>query len=107
MKAMRPIRDELLMDLTETVESQGYLPMYDFAWTLRGYATGLDPEDVAAISMDVYKELVRKYPLQLMWTMWPIDTERAWAAEDDTTLDFDLDPQSPLDQPLLVLVERP
>ncbi len=35
---------------------------------------------------------------------WPIDLERARPLEPGTPLDFDLDPDSPVDVPLQVLV---
>ncbi|WP_211357316.1 hypothetical protein [Nocardioides rubriscoriae] len=101
---MKPIRAELVMDLEETLEAQGYLPMYDFVWTLRGYGKGLDLAQMNALSFDVYEELMDRYSLRLMWATWPIDTGAAWPADPKTPLDFDLDPDGPLSEPLLVLV---
>jgi hypothetical protein len=39
-----------------------------------------------------------------VWTRWPIDLEQAWPVEEDTPLDFDLDPDQDVSIPLQVLV---
>ena len=98
------IHDELLMDLEETLEGQGYVYMYDFAWILRGYELGLDAAMIEAASHKAYLEFVSRHPLRLMWTVWPKDIEGAWPAEPGTELDFDLDPDGPVDEPMLILV---
>jgi hypothetical protein len=98
------VRENLVMDLEETIEGQGWLPMYDFAWTLRGYDLDLTAEQIQTLSIDVHAELVAKYGLRLVWTNWPIDIDEAWPAEPGTALDFDLDPDGSVNDPLLVLV---
>lgn len=104
MTDRQAIRNELLMDLDETLEAQGYIPLYDFAWTLRGYERGLQPSEIEQISHEAYAELTSRSPMVLMWTTWPNDVDKAWPAEEGTELDFDLDPDEPVDEPLLLLV---
>ena len=106
MNDVQPVRDELLADLEETLEAQGYLPMHDFSWTLRGYELGLTPQQIESISAEVYEVLTAKTPLRLVWNVWPKDLEGAWNADDATELDFDLDPDRPTGTPLLLLVPR-
>ncbi|MFB9313349.1 hypothetical protein [Nocardioides plantarum] len=103
---IQAVRDELLADLEETLESQGYLPMHDFAWTLRGYELGLTPQEIQSISAEVYELLIAKTPSRLMWNVWPKDLDGAWDADAGTEPDFDLDPDRPKGIPLLMLVPR-
>ena len=95
---------ELLMDLEETLEGEGYIPLYDFAWTLRGYEIGLDAEQIERISQVVYAEVRERHPLRLVWSNWPIDLTNAQPVTADIKLDFDLDPEGSPRGRLLVLV---
>ena len=104
MNDARTIHDELLMDLEETLEAQGYVPLYDFAWTLRGYDRGLRPDEITTISREVLAELAARVPMRLVWASWPIEIDEVRDAEPTTDLDFDLDHTAPVTTPLLVLV---
>ena len=98
------VRRRLVVDLEETIEGQGWLPMYDFMWTLRGYDLDLTTEQMLSLCADVHAELIVKHRLRLVWTNWPIDIDDAWTAGPGTKLDFDLDPDASVDEPLLVLI---
>lgn len=107
MNENHAILRELIEDLEEILQGQGYVYMYDFAWTLRGYECGLTATEITSISLLAHREMTSRFPLRLMWTTWPSDIDRAWPAAADTELDFDLDPDGPLNEPLLVLVPPP
>lgn len=98
------IRDELLVDLEAALAVQGYVGLYEFAWTLRGYDRGLTAAQIKAISAELYPTFVDRFDLRLMWSRWPTDLEKAWPAAPDVELDFDLDPDAPVTEPFLILL---
>lgn len=98
------VQRELIADLEETLEAQGYLPMYDFAWTLRGYDPEISAGRIEALSLEAYRDLTARIPMKLMWSTWPSDVDGAWEADPATKLDFDLDPAASVTEPYLLLV---
>ena len=95
---------ELLDDLEESLWAMDYLPMYEFAWTVRGFHRGHSPTEIKSICQAGYDEFTRTHQLRLVWSKWPIDIEDARPVEPGTPLDFDLDPEGDVSTPLMVLV---
>lgn len=95
---------ELLEDSEESFWAMDYLPMYEFAWTVRGFGRGHTPDEVVEISRAAYDLFVERHTLKRVWTRWPIDLDAAWPVEPGTPLDFDLDPDEDVSVPLQVLV---
>ena len=96
----------LLAEVEEEFEFDGYVGLYEFSWSLRGLKLGLDESGVMETARAAYDEFVQRHDVRLVWSPWPIDLERAEPAADDVEIDLDLDPDSPVSKPLLVLVPR-
>lgn len=95
---------QVLEDLEEIFDAEGMLPLYQVAWTLSG-SMSRDDDHFIERCRDVYEAFGDRHPgLRLMWTQWPIDLAEAKLAEPGTAIDLDLDPDAPVDTPLLVLV---
>ena len=94
----------VLDDLEETFDDEGLLPLYQVAWTMSG-SVSRDDERFEPLCRQAYDIFVERHPdLLLVWVPWPIDVARARPAAPDTPIDLDLDPNAPVDTPLLALV---
>ena len=99
------VLDELLMNLEETLESEGTLSLYSFSWWLRGMRRGLSEGEIHALCCTAYDEVTRRHPLHLEWFEWPdTDGTAGRLAEPGTALDFDINSTGTIDSPFLALV---
>lgn len=94
----------LLEEKEADLYTDDILPLYLFGWFLNGY-DALLPAERDAICRQAYDHLRRTHPeLRLGWVTWPhVSPDKAMPADDDTELDFTLDPDNSSDAPLLVL----
>ena len=92
----------LLGEMEEYYDSFEHYPLYLLGWELNdGSRTA---EQKHALAQQAYDRFTERHVTEVVWTPWPIDLERARPLEPGTPLDFDLDPDSPVDVPLQVLV---
>lgn len=95
----------VLEDLEEIFDSEGLLPLYQVAWTMSG-SVGREDARFDHLCREAYEVFRTRHPgLALVWVPWPIDVAQARAAGPETVIDLDLDPESPVDLPLLALVD--
>ncbi|MGZ4455382.1 MAG: hypothetical protein ACXVWZ_13660 [Nocardioides sp.] len=96
----------LLDEVEETLDAEGLVGLHDFGWTLRGLRPDLGGDAWLTTCQEAYRHLRARRPLELGWTTWQDfgSGARVTVARDDTPLDFDLDPDAPVDTPMLVLV---
>ena len=96
---------QLLWDLDESLESEGYLPLYTFSWWLRGQKLGLTEKEIAELCRDAFVDLTQRHSLHLEWFDWPVlDLGLGRRADAETPLDFDIDTKGTIDSPFLALV---
>ena len=96
---------QLLWDLDESLEAEGWLPLYTFSWWLRGQKDGLSEVEIEALCHRAYDDVLRRHPMHLEWFDWPaIDLKAGRRAEPGTPLDFDIDTAGEIDSPFLALV---
>jgi hypothetical protein len=101
----RPLVDRLLGEVQEEYDFDGVLPLYMFAWSLAGLGMDRSDPEFATTCRQAYDSFVDQHPdLRLVWVPWPIDLAHARPAAPDTPIDLDLDPDAPVDTPLLALV---
>ena len=97
--------EQLLWDLDESMEAEGYLPLYTFSWWLRGQKSGLSEEQIAALCQEAYDNVTRRFAVHLEWFDWPVtDLAAGRRAEEGTPLDFDINTRGEIDTPFLALV---
>ena len=82
--------DRLLADLHDDLEAEGFLALYEFSWTVRGYQLGLDENEVKTICEDAYCRLRDQQSFRTMLSGWPIDLDAATPAPADLEPDFDI-----------------
>jgi hypothetical protein len=96
---------QLIWDLEESLESEGYLPLYSFSWWVRGQKRGLTEQDIAALCGEAYEEITQLHRLHLEWFDWPaLDLSSGRPAAPDTPLDFDINTTGEVSTPFLALV---
>lgn len=99
------VLEELLLELEETLDVEGIVPLYDFSWTVRGMERGLSEPEVAEVCQRAYFEFNRVRELHLEWFDWPaLDHTAGRMADPHTPLDFDIDTRGEVDSPFLALV---
>jgi hypothetical protein len=92
----------LLDDMQEYYEAFDFFPLYQLGWALRrGQPMTDHMRDLARQAYDTFTATRRT---QVVWTRWPIDLDTAWPVAPGTPLEFDLDPDGDVDEPLQVLV---
>lgn len=96
--------EQLLWDLDESLEAEGYLPLYTFSWWLRGQERGLSEDEIARLCQLAYDDVTRRHALHLEWFDWPATNTRGRPAAPDTPLDFDINTTGEIESPFLALV---
>jgi len=97
--------EQLMWDLDESLEAEGYLPLYTFSWWLRGQKRGLTEEEIASLCQQAYEDVTRRYALHLEWFDWPVDDFASGRpADEGTPLDFDIHTRGTINSPFLALV---
>ena len=92
----------LLDEMEEYYGAFEHYPLYLLGWELNdGTRTPTEKHDLARQAFDVF---TARHPTKVVWVKWPLDLEHARPFEQGTPLDFDLDPDSPTDVELQVLV---
>ena len=92
----------LLDDMEEYYGAFDHFPLYLLGWSLRNGAPMTDR--MKALARQAYDEFTSRHATQVVWTRWPIDLDNAWPLEPGAELDFDLDPDAPVSEPMQVLV---
>ena len=96
---------QLLWDLDESLEAEGYLPLYTFSWWLRGQKRGLSEIEIAALCRQAFEDVTARSDLHLEWFDWPVTGPTTGRkAAPDTAPDFDINTTGTIDSPFLVLV---
>jgi hypothetical protein len=97
--------EQLLLDLATSLEREGSLPLYTFAWSLRSQDRGLREEDIGVLARRAYDLLTRTRALRLEWVTYA-DPVHGQPAAPGTPLDFELHPDLDLEapEPFLALV---
>jgi hypothetical protein len=97
--------EQLLWDLDESLEAEGYLPLYTFSWWLRGQKRGLAEDEIEALCHRAYADVTQRYDLHLEWFDWPAtDLGAGRRADPGTPLDFDINTSGTIETPFLALV---
>jgi hypothetical protein len=93
-----------LIDLEETFEDEGILPLYQVGWSMSGHVPRTDPSFDAECraAFDAFR--ARHPELVLASMRWPLDLSQAHLADPDVKIELDLDPEAPADIELLVLM---
>ena len=100
--------EQLLWDLDESLQAEGWLPLYTFSWWLRGQRRGLTEEQIESLCRQAYEDVTRRHRLQLRWFESSADDPSAGEpADPETALDFDLNSSGIIDGPMLALVPDP
>jgi hypothetical protein len=92
----------LLEDMEEYYEHFEHYPLYLLGWSLNN--RGLSADEKHAIAQQAFDEFTSRHTTKVVWVPWPLELEKAQPFAPSTPLDFDLDPDSPIDVPLQVLV---
>ena len=94
-----------LVPPTVIEDLEGMLPLYQVGWSMSG-SVPRDDVRFESLCREAFGVFQGAHPgLQLVWTRWPIDLAEAWPASPGTAIDLDLDPEAPVDTPMLVLVD--
>ena len=97
--------EQLLWDLDESLDAEGYLPLYTFSWWLRGQKRGLTEEEIDALCHKAYDDVLSRHRMHLEWFEWPVtDLVAGRRAEPGTPLDFDINSSGEIESPFLALV---
>jgi hypothetical protein len=97
--------EQLIWDLDETLEAEGYLPLHMFSGWLRGQNRELTEDQIASLCQRAYEDVTRRYSLHLEWFDWPVtDISSGRKAEAGAALDFGSDASRETDSPFLALV---
>lgn len=94
----------LLIDMEESFEALAYVPLYELAWSWRGYGRDASTPEADTVFNQVYEQFCSTHAVRRVWSRWPIDLSETWPVDPGTPLDFDLDPEGDPSQPLQVLV---
>jgi hypothetical protein len=92
----------LLENMEEYYGAFDHYPLYQLGWSLRDGAPMT--ERMHEIAQQAYDEFTSRHPTKVVWVPWPLALEKALPLEPGTPLDFDLDPDSPTDELMQVLV---
>jgi hypothetical protein len=96
---------QLLWDLDESLEGEGFLPLYTFSWWLRGQRGGLSEDEIADLCQRAYDDITSRIDLHLEWFDWPaLDLSTGRRADPGTPLDFDINTKGKIESPFLALV---
>jgi hypothetical protein len=96
---------QLLWDLDESLEGEGFLPLYSFSWWLRGQKRGLTEDKIAELCQHAYDDVMSRHTLHLEWFEWPADDlSDGRPAPPGTPLDFDINTTGEIASPFLALV---
>jgi hypothetical protein len=99
------VLEELLLELQETLDVEGMVPLYDFSWTLRGMKRGLSEDQIATLCKQGFDQLTQQHSVHLEWFEWPAtDLHLGRRAEPGTPLDFDINSTGEIESPFLALV---
>lgn len=99
------VLEELLLELQETLDVEGIVPLYDFSWTLRGMKLGLSEDEIADLCRQAFEKLTHEQDMHLEWFNWPaVDLTQGRPAEPETALDFDINTRGTIESPFLALV---
>jgi hypothetical protein len=97
--------EQLLWDLDESLQAEGWLPLYTFSWWLRGQKRALTEEQIAVLCRQAFDDVTSRFELHLEWFDWPTaDRLSGRPAEPDTRLDFDINTTGAIESPFLALV---
>lgn len=94
----------LLDDMEEEFTHFGCFALYQLGWSLRDGRAMTD--EMRRTARSAYDEFTRRHATRLVWARWPIDLSATWPVMADEPLEFDSDPDGPVDEPLQVLVPR-
>jgi len=92
----------LVDDMEEYFDAFEHFPLYQLGWSLRNGRPMTEP--MHELARRAYDEFTSRHRTKVVWVPWPIDLDQARAVDPGTALDFDLDPDSPVDVELQVLV---
>ena len=99
-----PVVAPVLEDLEEIFDSEGFLPLYQVAWTMSG-SVSRDDVRFDGLCREAFEAFRTRHPdLLLVWVPWPIELSQARSVAAGTAIDLDLDPEAPTNTPLLALV---
>jgi hypothetical protein len=94
--------NELLDEMEEYFGAFGYFPLYLLGWHLNdGVRTVPEKHDLARQAFDIF---TRRHPTKVVLDTWPLKLKQTTALMPGTPLDFELDPDGPLGDPMQVLV---
>src|SRR5262245_45768660 len=97
--------EQLLWDLDESLQAEGWLPLYTFSWWLRGEERDLTEDQIATMCQQAYDDVTNRFELHLEWFDWPaLDLSAGRVAEPGTPLDFDIHTKGTIESPFLALV---
>ncbi|MEJ7832035.1 MAG: hypothetical protein WKF79_03910 [Nocardioides sp.] len=94
---------ELVDEVEEFLEHDGFYCLYEFSWFLRGRDSALAESTIAHMCANAYAELTRSHDLKLVWLPWPTDLAQAADADPDSVLDFDINSTGAVSAPLLAV----
>jgi hypothetical protein len=92
----------LLDEMEEYYGTFDYFPLYQLGWHLNDRPRSA--EEKHHLAKQAFDEFATRHRIKVVWVPWPTDLTKAVSLEPGTPLDFDLDPDSPLDQLMQVLV---
>ncbi|QIG41539.1 hypothetical protein G5V58_01025 [Nocardioides anomalus] len=93
---------QALDDMEEEFTAFGCYVLGHIGW---GLNDGIrSPAEKQRLGRQVYEAFASRHRSKLVWSRWPLDLENAWPVEPGTPLDFDLDPDGDVNEPLLVVV---
>jgi hypothetical protein len=94
----------LLDEMEEYYGAFDYFPLYQLGWHLNDKRR--TAEEKHELARQAFVEFASRHPIKVVWVPWPTDLEKAIPLAPGTPLDFDMDPDSPTDEPMQVLVPR-
>ncbi|MDX6374997.1 MAG: hypothetical protein QOD98_3985 [Nocardioidaceae bacterium] len=92
----------LLDEMEEYYGAFDYFPLYQLGWHLNDKPRTAEEKD--ELARRAFDEFASRHLVKVVWVPWPTDLQQARPLEPGTPLDFDLDPDSPTDVPMQVLV---
>lgn len=94
----------LIDDVELALESEDFVALYEFSWTLRGRNKALTEAEIEVLCQQAYDDAVARRSLRLMWLDWPPGPSAGRVVEVGTPLDFDINSTGTPSVPLLALV---
>lgn len=95
---------ELVIDIEESFVAMDYVPMYEFAWGVRGFKRGHTPDEAIQVCQAAYDRFVTTHRVRRVLAPWPFDPSMMRDIESGVPLDFDLDPETKGEPPIQFLV---